>query len=175
MEFSHGLHVTKEFNISKFLRYYNGCKARVRFRFNDKEEIRILDEDLISNWSLLWSGELFLYKLSDITEEHLRELYFIGMPSIKEIYPDCRVEFVMTEPKKKVKCDNGYRFVVYENKEEQNKEVVTKWDGHKLDDGVFSLTKLTSKQFVYLIDKEYWLFDERAFDMGLIVDKKTLK
>lgn len=33
----------------------------------------------------------------------------------------------------------------------------------------------TATQFMQLLSKGYWLFDESAFDSGVIIDKKTLK
>ncbi len=33
---------------------------------------------------------------------------------------------------------------------------------------------LNPEQFTYLLSKGYWLFDQSAFDSGLIIDRKTL-
>lgn len=39
----------------------------------------------------------------------------------------------------------------------------------------FDINALSSNQFLYLLSKGFWLFDDQAFDEGLIIDAATVK
>ena len=103
-----------------------------------------------------------LRPLSDMTEEEMEELFFIGDALIKEVTPNAVIKFYPNEVKRNIKRGTGVAYTVLKSE-----------NGEHFMSGTLSLTKFDTMQFSYLLSKHFDVFC--LIEAGLAIDKTTLK
>lgn len=142
--------------IREYIHYYIGQKFR--YNYVDSKAFCVWMDITPYRLSKLDDAsidtiQIALKRLKDLTEEEAEQLLRLQWPG----YKDGEIKNI------EVTSDHGVRGLWWSN-------VYQDW--HKL---ITLFSNINSAQFHFLLSRGYWLWDESAFDKGLIIDAKTLQ
>lgn len=146
-------------NITEYLKYYVGQKCKVKTLITDSEE------------SDVWETGNIVYALADGDCEVFVDVDTFITVEAEEVKPILKRLKDMTEEDKLTLADIlKVHYKLPESRIAAIEDLVSKWGR--------VIHNVAPENYVaifhYLISKGYWVFNEIAFDEGLVIDAKTL-
>lgn len=147
--------------IKDYLKYYIGCQMMYSSHHEPQDEQYTLSFDNIKE-AIAFGDRPILRRLCSITEEEMRQLLILWFHPNEDIFLQTVAEIQLhtKEPQRHIKHGEGIGYTVKHK------------DGNNISSGTLSFTRLNAAQFHYMIQQGFWLFDDEAFETGLIIEKK---